>query len=207
MRVMIRAFKVRGNRGFSMVEVIITMIIIAGIMTAGILTMRGYVPKQRLASATDYTEKAMSQANYEATSRVFWTCVVHNTTDHMLEVYVDRNSNRECNEGTDFMVATFNLNEHISYADCSGTSDGDPFDDGASAVWFNTSGNPNLCPTPSTCSTQALEFIVVTDQLPSGTRAREVEVNTSGIATIVDRHDTGLNLDTVAKTTQTDGCE
>lgn len=204
------SFYFKKIHGFTMVELIVTMIIVAALTTASILTMRGYVPKQRLTSSVGSLEQALSQAQYEATSRVYWTCLANNTANNTLEVIVDRDSDRTCGSGGDFTVASYSISQDITFSDCpSSPGDGNPFNDLDGFVWFNTSGGPQLCDS-GLCASEALEFIVVNDQLPSGNRAREVEVSTSGLIEIVNRRELGYNLTTYAKTatgTTSDGCE
>jgi len=196
-----------------MTELIVTMIIVAGVIAAGILTMRGYVPKQRLINSTDAVEKALSQAQYEATSRVYWTCLRFVSSTKQIEIVVDQSGDHgaanSCGNGNDYLIGSYTLDTGISLAACTSPMDGNPFDEGDGHVWFDTTGAPQLC-SGGSCSIESLEFIISNSQLASGTRAREVEVSSSGLIEVVIRGEVGYNPITYAKTvtgSTNDGCE
>ncbi|MCB1197346.1 MAG: prepilin-type N-terminal cleavage/methylation domain-containing protein [Deltaproteobacteria bacterium] len=196
--------------GFTIIELMVTLVIAAGLLSASIMTMSGYIPKQRLLSSMNTVEQALSQAQYEATSRVLWSCITYNQPINTLEIYMDQNADRVCNNGSDYLIGSHVLSTGVGFATCS-SGDGTPFDEGDQSMWFNTSGAPILCESGgANCTIVSVEFIVSNPNLPSGNRAREIEVASSGLIEIVDRGEVGYNTATHANTTTgstINGCE
>jgi Tfp pilus assembly protein FimT len=208
----------QSKHGLTMVELLITLVIAISLASLSVLTMSQYMPRQRLISSTETVEQALSQAQYEATSRVLWTCVQYDTNLNQLHVIVDANNDHGAadacgNTGTnppDFTVASLTLSDNVSFADCSDsgeTGDGNPF--GTGPVWFDTAGSPRLC-VAGNCTIRNLEFIVVNENLPATNRTREVEASGSGLIEVIARGEVGYNTLTFAKTPTGDtstGCE
>jgi len=204
-----RSLLARRVSGFTLIELLITIAIAGGLLAASIISLQSYFPKQRLLTSVDVMEKALSTAQFEATSRVFWTCLSHDETNNVVSVFLDQNSNRTCGDdlntpGGDFLLKDFPLRDTIVFPE----SCGNPFktiDSGDStiitfnSIWFNTAGLPHACQ-GTNCVVTNMEFVLSTPKLSEGTRAREVEVATSGLIEVVDRGTKGYIQTTYAKT-------
>ncbi|MEZ4819278.1 MAG: hypothetical protein R3A45_05075 [Bdellovibrionota bacterium] len=88
----------------------------------------------------EHSEQALSQAQFEATSRVLWSCITYNQAINTLEIYMDQNADRVCNSGSDYLIGSHVLSTGVGFANCSSGGDGTPFDEGDQSMWFNTSG-------------------------------------------------------------------
>src|SRR3990172_7916270 len=100
------------KRGFTLLELMITMVIVATLLSAGLITMRGYIPKQRLLSTVSGLENLLSRAQSEATARSHWTCIKFSGSSPITAtLFVDEDSNHgansdTCGTGTDLKISS-----------------------------------------------------------------------------------------------------
>lgn len=62
--------------GYTLIEIMITLIIATTLISMGVFTLTSYMPKQRLLDALETTEQSLSRAQLEATSRSVWACIL-----------------------------------------------------------------------------------------------------------------------------------
>src|SRR6185436_4021465 len=87
----------RGNfrRGFTIIEIMITLAIIVVLSGLGYITMAGYLPKQRLITTARYLETILQRAQSEAYSRATQVGVHLQYVNNrfVARVFLDANSN------------------------------------------------------------------------------------------------------------------
>lgn len=177
------------QNAFTMIELMITLAIVVIILSASVITLSNYIPRQRFLSSLDHFEQALSTAQHEATSRVLWTCV--RRVGDELQVIIDQSNSRDCNHDDNFVIKTFPLSAGIGIAECS-----DPFEE---EIWFSISGSPALC-NGGVCTPRSFQIVISSAQLPSGNRAREIEISTSGLIQTIARGEMGYNPSVYAQT-------
>lgn len=188
-------------------EIVITLFIAATLVVMGVFTLQTYLPKQRLLDSMETTEQVLNRAQFEATSRSTWSCVKYDSptgsTPGILYVYMDTNANHtggasNCGEGTDTLITKQQLRENVDYPSCSNFNSTSP------VLWFDSAGIPKECSAGS-CTTSSFQIFVSNSKLPSGIKAREIEVVSSGLISIIDRNDPGYITTLFAKTTSLTG--
>lgn len=179
----------RRESGYTLIEIMITLIVMVSIMSLGVFTLSSYLPKQRLLNGVETTEQALSRAQLEATQRSAWSCISLNTTNNYLEIRIDTNADRTC-QSTDQFVTSMQLHPDIQYVACSNGGESSFSFASNAAVWFDSAGVPKVCAS-GTCTPQSFQFILRNPNLPSNNRAREVEALSSGLISIIDRNQMG----------------
>lgn len=155
-----RARAVKGW-GYTLVELMVTLVIVAIALAAGLITLRGYLPKQRLIATQSGLADLLQRAQSEAGARVRWTCVKFVAVDDKIraELWVDENDQRaagaaSCGQGgtpapQDFRLVTYPFRRKVAFptsptsAPCNGTvrqSD---------VIWFDTQGFARTCQAPA----------------------------------------------------------
>lgn len=199
--------------GYTLIEIMITLIIATTLISMGVFTLTSYMPKQRLLDALETTEQSLSRAQLEATSRSVWACINFIAAPAgqapSLEVRMDSDSDRVC-ESTDQLITTQQLRPNISFAACTGTGSAgaeNSFDFSSSALWFDTSGVPRNC-VLTTCTPTSFQLVVRNSDLSPSNMAREVEAVSSGLIAIVNRNEKGYMQGIWANSSlQPGGCE
>jgi prepilin-type N-terminal cleavage/methylation domain-containing protein len=177
--------------GFTLIEIMITLIVMVSIMGLGIFTLSSYLPKQRLLNAMETTEQALSRAQLEASQRSAWSCITYDTATTTITIRIDTNADRNCVD-PDQLITTMQLHPDITYANCPPNGGQDSFDfTSNAAVWFDSAGVPRVCASGN-CTPQSLQFIVTNPNLSDNNRAREIEALSSGLISIIDRNQTGF---------------
>lgn len=189
--------------GYTLVEVMITLIIVGFLVGMGIFTMFAYMPKQRLLDSLETMEQTLSRAQFEATSRSLWSCIKYTAANKTLTVYMDANAdhgiNGACGNSNDYIVTTQQIRQGVGFATCVGVGTDTSFDFVAQPLWFDTAGIPKYCNAGS-CSARTFQIVVTNADLKSGNKAREVEALSSGLISIVPRGEKGYT-DTIFATT------
>ncbi|HLG18944.1 MAG TPA: type II secretion system protein [Bdellovibrionota bacterium] len=189
-------------RAFTLVELMITLVIVAILLSAGLITMRGYIPKQRLLSTVSGLENLLSRAQSEATARSHWTCIKFSTSGPLTaELWVDENSNHAGNlcgdsaaPAADILISSLPFKPDIDFASCSGT----PANvDRTCIIWFDNTGSPKLCAACQSVSTTAcvdhsFQIILKNPNLEATARAREIEALSGGLIQTVKPGEKGL---------------
>jgi hypothetical protein len=200
--------------GYTLIEIMITLIVAISLMSLGVFTLTSYIPKQRLLDATETTEQSLSRAQLEATARSIWACVDFipeaGETPPSMVVRMDSDGDRVC-ETTDLFIINQQLRPNISFAGgCSGAGASgteNSFDFTSGAIWFDTAGVPRNC-VGAACTPTSFQLVVRSSELPSGNRAREVEALSSGLIGIVNRNEEGYLIGIFAKSAElSTGCE
>ena len=204
----------RNAFGYTLLEIMITLIIAAGIIAMGIITLQTYIPKQRLLDSLETVEQTLNRAQFEANSRSVWTCIKFDSTAKTLTVYADMNANHDtggitaCGDTGDLPLTTQQIRQGVTFANC--TAGGDKtWMFSPRPLWFDSTGVPKDC-NAGVCSPIGAQIIVTNSELPTATRAREVEALTSGLIATVDRGAPGYLTTLFAKTataTGTGACE
>jgi type II secretory pathway pseudopilin PulG len=175
--------------GYTLIEIMITLIVMVSIMSLSVFTLSSYLPKQRLLNAVETTEQALSRAQLEATQRSAWSCITFDTTTKNLTIRIDTNADRTC-QNSDQLITSMQLHPHIVYASCSNGGENSFSFPSNSAVWFDSAGVPRVCGSGG-CTPQSFQFIIVNPNLSENNRAREVEALSSGLISIIDRNQMG----------------
>ena len=199
-------------RAFTLVEVMITLIIVATLLSLGLATMSGYLPKQRLIASVSNLENLLQRAQSEATSRAYWSCVeIQTGVSTRVELFMDTNSNRVCD---DTKITDFQLKDNVQLAGGSTCGSDNPTMGSKVTVWFDTTGIPNKCEDNSgtiTCTPNDFQIVLSNVKLDSGTKAREVEATRGGLISSVKPGTKGLLTGRWAKysagDTTTGACE
>lgn len=184
-------------RGVTLVELMVTLTIFAGVLTLGIVSLRGYYPKQQLLASAQNLENSLNRGQSEASSRSLWTCVKLSATG--VEVWVDKDGDHEtagsagCGNSGDLQIgSTLEWRGKTSFvAGCSSITD---------VLWFNTASQPQLCPGSSVaCTNNDIQLILSNSALASGGKAREIEVGAGGMISIVKPGSKGMFTNRWAK--------
>jgi type II secretory pathway pseudopilin PulG len=187
--------------GYTLLEIMITLIIAAGIIAMGIITLQNYIPRQRLLDSLETVEQTLNRAQFEANSRSVWTCIAYDNSTKTLTVYADMNANHDtggitaCGDGGDLPLTTQSLRQGVTFAPFSDKS----FSFSPRPLWFDSTGVPKDC-NAGVCSPISAQIIVTDSELATATRAREVEALSSGLIATVDRGAAGYVGTLFAKT-------
>ncbi|MFH1018781.1 MAG: prepilin-type N-terminal cleavage/methylation domain-containing protein [Pseudomonadota bacterium] len=194
----------KSHRAITLIELMITLAIIVIILSLAIITMRGYIPKQRLVSSAGTMENALRKAQTEANARGYWTCVrFSDPTANPLtvEIHVDTagshaNSETACQDGA--LLNTTQLRTDVQIASGSECTSNITTD---CILWFNTAGSPKICSNSGSCGGTApasgcedfsYQIVLSTPNLESMARAREVEALIGGMIQAVKPTEPGL---------------
>jgi Tfp pilus assembly protein FimT len=173
----------------TLVELMITLIIIATVLSLALITMRGYIPKQRLLSSVGLMENLFQQAQVEANTRSYWTCVKY--VNSKWQIFVDKDNDHaadgsaNCDPTKDLPLNAVQLKDGVTQPSCSGKNVTQ-----SCVIWFDTTGAPKNCSNsgcpgaPSTagiCIDQTFQVILSSDKLDPLNKAREVEVVKGGL--------------------------
>lgn len=205
---------------YTLIEIMITMVVLISISMLAVFTMSNYMPKQRLLDSLETTEQMLSRAQVEATSRSTWSCIKYTAATGTLSLYMDSDTPYHgaaaaCGTGSDLLITTQILRANVGFAPsgnsgCTGTGSSGPessFDFSSGEVWFDTAGVPKTCSAGS-CVAKSFSFILTSSDIASGNKAREVEAVSSGLIAIVNRGEMGYGDGVYAKTgTLPNGCE
>jgi Tfp pilus assembly protein FimT len=174
----------------TLVELMVTLTILGALLSIGIVSIRGYLPKQRLIASAQTLSAMFQKAQTEATTRSQWVCVLLDTSQPasrwggagIMDMYVDKpgtghTSAIGCGGAGQMKIGeTFTLRSGVVYATCSS---GFP-----RTIWFDQYGRPNSC-SGATCTATGVEIIVSSTELAAGSKSREVEVTIGGFVQIV----------------------
>lgn len=212
------------SKGLTVLEIIITLAIAAGVLSLGIISLRSHLPKQDLRSSVEILENIIHRAQTEAKAKSLWTCIKY-TANNVAEIWVDQNQDHgtvlgACGNSTapsDTKIGSeFRFKGEVVLAlntnpGCASTIK--PSCD----IWFDPTGAPQLCgQTPcfgamatTSCVNYNFQIIIAQPNLPSGTRAREVEISQGGIVEAVKPGEKGMMKWMWAKypPNETGGCE
>jgi type II secretory pathway pseudopilin PulG len=151
-----RAGKIE-THSFTLVETMVTLVIVATLLSLGIITLRGYLPKQHLLTSVSTLENLFLRAQQEAVSRSQWVCVRMRGTDQTVkpqgfEVWVDADGDhftttfKPCGSAGDLKILEASLKKEVglrhSGASAPGCMYAMPL---PCVVWFNPQGNPMRC--------------------------------------------------------------
>ena len=213
--------------GMTLCELMITLAIIAIVLSIAVITMSGYIPKQRLISAQSQFADLIQRAQTEANARGYWTCIKFTSgTPLTAQIYLDSDANHgtnnACGTGTDLALTNMVFKDNISLAAAT-TGCSQNIKTGC-RIWFDTTGSPKLCPgdTLSDCGAAAgstgatncidwsYQIVFSNPKLSSTARAREVEVLQGGMVQVVKPTESGLvtsNPMAAASPINPGGCE
>lgn len=183
--------EMKNSNGFTVIELMITLAIVAIIFAASYGSMSGYIPKQRLLTTQRYIENILQRAQSEAYSRSAVVGVHFKPgTPPTGELFIDANGNgvQESSEGA---LTSMQFREGIFFTatNCKGINFGigvPPECDAATSdcyVMFNNSGQ---AVDPATLSqTVDYQLFIYSTALAtapvSPINTREVEVLSSGL--------------------------
>ncbi|MFH1263319.1 MAG: prepilin-type N-terminal cleavage/methylation domain-containing protein [Pseudomonadota bacterium] len=173
---------IRRSRAITLVELMVTLTILATLLSIGIVSIRGYLPKQRLITSAQALSAAFQKAQTEATTRSLWVCVLLDSTTNTITTYLDKAGTGHTSavgcggSGQERIGETVNLRNGISFSACSSWY--------PRTVWFDQFGRPNFC-SGATCTSIGVEIVLSATELASGSKAREVEVTIGGFVQIV----------------------
>src|SRR5262245_61735743 len=131
----------------------ITLAIIAIVLSIAIFTMSGYIPKQRLISAQSQFSDLIQRAQTEANARSYWTCIKFIATSPLTaQIIVDKEPTGTpagnhgqaggCDQNNDLGLTTMTFKDNIQLASGSGCGENIKKD---CIIWFDTTGSPKLC--------------------------------------------------------------
>jgi prepilin-type N-terminal cleavage/methylation domain-containing protein len=196
--------------GMTLIEIMITMTIVAIVLSVALITMKGYLPKQRLLASISALENLAQRAQAEASARSYWTCIRFSDTDPIVgTVYVDVNGNHgsattACGDTSngDYSVTSAQFKSKISFASGAGCTKNIT---AGCAIWFDTTGAPKVCkdnpgpgncgatdPSSSTCLDNSFQIILSSSELATGAKARELEILSGGLIQTVKPIEKGL---------------
>ena len=208
------------NRGLTLIELMVTLAIVAIGLSLAVVTVQGYLPKQHLISTAGTIENLLQRAQSEANARSYWTCVWFQ--GNAVHLYVDVNgdhgdgsvANGGCGNSGDLEISKQLMNSDVALA--GGSSCGGLNVQDGCVLWFDPTGAPKRCPSslpnvcggldPASCVDGSYSIVVSNNKMASGTRAREVEVIAGGIIQLVKPGDPGLNASVTAASAGA-GCE
>jgi type II secretory pathway pseudopilin PulG len=189
--------------GFTIVELMITLIIAVIITSLGIITMSGYLPKQRLISTSKYIENLLTRGQAEAYSRAVQVGVrfTKSGSDTRGAVFLDSNANflQDAGEGEITYISfkprvEFTTTCPVTNTDSASTTAGQ-FPDcsdttltGAGCyVYFDSSGQA----IDDLNAAIDYELFIFTSSLNAPYNSREIEVISSGFVQIPKQGQTG----------------
>ncbi len=185
----------KNRRAITLVELMVTLVIAAGLLSLGLMTMRGYLPRQRLLSSMEALQGILQRAQTEAASRAAWSCIRLVDVDGILnlQLYSDENGNHgaanACGDtgAGDLLLSTAQFRENVGLA----TGSNCPPNNLTSSciIWVSPSGLPQICANsgcgasaPGTgCAEHDYQIVVSNSKMDSSARAREVEFTTGGL--------------------------
>lgn len=105
----------RGHKGFSMVELMVVLGILAVLASVAMINMVAWTPKQRLLSAASDVQGAINLARMAAIKENTYVTILFNTPTHGITVFVDsdRDQVKDAGEST-LRIATFATNINVS---------------------------------------------------------------------------------------------
>ncbi len=201
------------SRGLTLIELMVTLTIVAIVLSLGLITMRGYLPKQRLSASASLLEGLLQRAQSEASARSYWTCIKFdgNTAPITASLWTDKSGNHgsaggDCGDGADEQISSVQFKRDIVLATCGGTNQMVP----GCEVWFDTTGAPKLCANsgcsqfsgimPGTgCISVDFSFVLSNPKLDAGARGKEIEALSGGLVNNVKAGDKGLETSVWAK--------
>jgi len=200
-----------------MVELMITLVIVGILLSAGLITLRGYIPKHRLLGTVSEMENLLSRAQSEATARSAWACIKFDAGPPVkATLFADMNSNHSsvvttCGDTVagvaDTQISLTEFKRDITFA--GGCTENIST---SCILWFDNTGSPKRCgacagqAAPATCVDFDYQVIMVNPKLESGTRAREIEVLSGGLIQTVKPGEKGANT-TLWADNGNSGCE
>jgi type II secretory pathway pseudopilin PulG len=187
----------RQNSGITMVELMVTIVVVAGTATLGIATLRGYLQRQQLLRSAQVVEDAMQRGQAEATARSKWVCVrfLGQTTGprifvDLIDAHSMANQPWGCGPNPDpngppwvreiGTVLGSRFRGKVTIAACSSVIQYESPYGPQSWVWFNTAGQPQWC-AAGYCSPIDVQIVVSHPTLPSGAKSLEVEITSGGM--------------------------
>jgi prepilin-type N-terminal cleavage/methylation domain-containing protein len=212
------------SRGVTLVELLIGLVIFAGVSALGMMTFQSFRGKQQLAASIHAVEYAIQRAQGEAIRQGVWTCVKFpkvGDTSQRIRVFMDKIEEHQhsaqpwpCGkypDGPEWVrdVGTRGTwRGNVTLAVCSSlpefeTSDGTKH----RWFWFDPTGKPNWC-VAGICRPFDVQLVFSTPKLPSGSRSREIEVTSAGLIRIVKPGEKGFLSSIWAKfAEESGGCE
>jgi Tfp pilus assembly protein FimT len=214
-----------------MVELMVTLVILSTALVLGLITLTGYIPKQRLIASQGLLANVLERAQTEAGARDYWTCVslsVPNgqyspiTASVWVDVGGNHGSSGACGDTGDVKVQSVTLKPDVELGrgpKCGNNIQSD------CRIWFNRTGSPQLCRNSGNCGALAMsnlpasgcrdwsfEVVLSTPRLDTGNRSREVEAVSGGLIQIVKPNDRGIatylsNSLATSVADPADGCE
>ncbi len=186
------------HRGFTLMEVMVTLIIVIIVSALGFISMSGYIPKQRLITTARYIENILLRAQSEAYSRSERVGVHFRKLgdDIVGELFLDNGSTdytRDLSEEPALTSMTFRSGvDFVPNGACSAvmTSTATNCDFGASNncyAFFSSSGEA----IDNSGSPADYQLFVYTERLEPGSNAREVELLSSGLVQMLKQSQTG----------------
>jgi prepilin-type N-terminal cleavage/methylation domain-containing protein len=187
--------------GFTLVEVMMTLIIVVILTGLGFMSMGGYLPKQRLISTARFVESALMRAQSEAYSRsaivgMHFKDVAGKTVG---EVFIDDGSCAQDSGEAALTNVQFRDGVNLTTSPCLGVYAGAT---GCTTVpdcylFFDNAGQAVTCtpgplPTPPTLTPIDYEIVVYSNQLDTtAPNTREIEVLSSGLVQVIKLGQTG----------------
>ncbi len=211
------------SKAYTLVEMMVTLAILATILSLALISMRGYIPKQRLLGSIGELENFFQRAQAEASSRSYWTCVTFDATSDPISatLWADLASNHgntgACSDaGGAREIATTQLKKSVIFAPSGNTGCNNNVTP-TCVVWFDSTGLPKKCANSgacggtspsSSCVDASYQFVLSNPNLEPGTRARELEIISGGLIQGVTLGKKGLDQSFFAKgSSLTTGCE
>lgn len=181
----------RNAKGFTLIEIMITLIIVVILSSIGFISMSGYLPKQRLIASQNFLESILQRGQNEAYTRssrvgVRFTPGASNVV--LATVFVDANSDYIQNSGENELTHV-SLRNDVSFtkSNCPGVNLGTVASCDYSTtldcyVFFDGSGQAvDSTVGPAQGTPIDYELFLYSDKLENGTNTREVEVLGSGM--------------------------
>jgi prepilin-type N-terminal cleavage/methylation domain-containing protein len=186
------------ERGFTLVELMITLIIMVILTTLSLITMRGYVPKQRLISTARNIEGTLMRAQSEAYSRAT-RAGVHFYVDSggfgKGEIFLDNDTTgtdyqQDASEGALTTPMLFKPDIFFASNPCfsvyAGTAGCNATVGGGCYVFFDSSGQA----INTTGATTDYEVFIYSSNLeypqdPTKKEAREIEALAAGMVEVI----------------------
>ena len=162
---------IRGQRGFTLVEIMITLSILTIIASIGTTSLMNYLPGMRLRSAARDIYSTILLAKTEAVRRGENVTVLFNSPGNSYTMFVDRDNNDLLDPGETVLVSATVLPTSVSYDPAVGAGDGVSFNDNTAV--YTRRGIP-------TGSGNGKVGLRVTDSLGNTIKQTEVIVSLAG---------------------------